>query len=195
LPHKSHDYYFDGYARSGNTFINGFIKYLKPNINGTSHLHCIAPLKIAFKQKIPIVIVIRQPFDVIVSNIFRKNSDINEVSEKLINEISKEYITYYEFVLANRKDLQIIKFSDFFNDEFTSFIGILKYLDIHDFNKDDLKKKLDNFNLKMQEKESNKTNQLSSLPNNKRKEFKIEIKDRILNNKNFREAKDIYNKF
>lgn len=64
---KDH-YYFDGYPRSGNTYFHGLFKCLYPYLNGASHLHCTAGIKIACRFRVPkIIIIVRKPEDAILS--------------------------------------------------------------------------------------------------------------------------------
>ena len=89
LPDKSDDLYFDGYPRSGNTYFSGLMERLYPDIQYSSHLHAIAGIKIAFRRKIPVFILIRYPVDAIISNVFRisraKGLDVNQ---KLVDEMT-----------------------------------------------------------------------------------------------------------
>ena len=104
LPQKSDDYYFDGYPRNGNTYTRGLLNYILPNKMGAHHLHVVAGIRIAHSNQIdPIIIVIRNPKDAILSNLYRKmyHSDsyvINNKVKLILSDLIKEWLDYYYFV-------------------------------------------------------------------------------------------------
>jgi GalNAc-alpha-(1->4)-GalNAc-alpha-(1->3)-diNAcBac-PP-undecaprenol alpha-1,4-N-acetyl-D-galactosaminyltransferase len=192
LPDPSHNYYFDGYPRSGNTFIHNYIKHLLPEFNGASHLHCIAGIKIAFKYKLPVIVVIREPFDAITSNLFMIYGDKKQISNELMDEVIIEYIVFYKYVLAHKKDMHIIVFNDFFNVLINTSLGILDFLKVDTMSDSVLNSKYKEHLQIMKLKEKDKSDQSSSMPNKRRIKFKQTLTDRINTNSNLKEALILY---
>lgn len=194
LPLKSDDYYFDGYPRSGNTFIKGFINFIFPNVKGASHLHTVAALKIALKLKLPAIVVVRNPFDAIASNLYRKSTNEGSLTNSLIGEVVNDYINYYNYVDKNRKNILIVHFSDFFKDSTFQTLEIIKFLKVEELDGNSIQSKFEDFELKMKSRESKKRNEVSSLPNQKRMEFKDKLKNKILSNPQYFVAQKVYKK-
>jgi hypothetical protein len=172
LPEIKDDLYFDGYPRSGNTYFIGLIKRMYPDIKYSSHLHTISGIKIAFKRNISVVIIIRNPEDAIVSNMFRViNSKGKKANQELADDLTRRYIDYYSFVLTNRKRLRVLNFNELIEKEqilmniLSETIGVKKYTD-------------ESFELLLKENdeimknmEKNKDDNVSSMPNKRRKAF------------------------
>jgi hypothetical protein len=195
LPEIKDDLYFDGYPRSGNTYFIGLIKRMYPDIKYSSHLHTISGIKIAFKRNISVVIIIRNPEDAIVSNMFRViNSKGKKANQELADDLTRRYIDYYSFVLTNRKRLRVLNFNELIEKEqilmniLSETIGVKKYTD-------------ESFELLLKENdeimknmEKNKDDNVSSMPNKRRKAFKRENLELVQFSKHYSEANLIYNK-
>lgn len=68
LPRKEDDFYFDGYAKSGNSSLSSFLRSVSTrDLVFSSHLHSVAPLKIALQFKLPSVVIYRDPYNSIAS--------------------------------------------------------------------------------------------------------------------------------
>lgn len=59
--------YYDGYPRSGNTYLHHLFRNLFSDNYSVHHLHKVAPIKIALKKQLPTFILIRNPKDAIPS--------------------------------------------------------------------------------------------------------------------------------
>jgi len=171
LPRKTDEYYFDGYPRSGNTFFRGLLKRAYPNLNGTSHLHCIAGLKIALGLQIKCLIIIRNPVDAVASNVYtkihRQNNPLDKNIEVLCNELLSEWFNYYNF--CNREIdsplLNIITFETVINDEVMYLSFMEKHFGGIMAKKDDV---ISRFKETMAQKEKRKQVAYSSLPSKKK---------------------------
>lgn len=108
IPQKGDHFYFDGYAKSGNSSIVEFLKSLgKEKYVFSSHLHAIAPLKIALKKNIPAIIVYRDPYNSIASWYFHFNQPGQKIDEELLHWMVREWVVFYTFVLRNQDKLFI----------------------------------------------------------------------------------------
>jgi hypothetical protein len=113
---KSSDIFFDGYPRSGNTFLRHLTLELMPSIKAVHHLHKVAPIKIALQRKLPVFILIRKPAEAIASNYLkyysmRKKDVPDNVNTKILKIKANNYINYYDYVNQNLPYVKIISFS------------------------------------------------------------------------------------
>lgn len=46
VPSNEDVFYFDGYPRSGNSYLTILFKYIFPTVRFSHHLHCVASLKL-----------------------------------------------------------------------------------------------------------------------------------------------------
>ena len=91
----------EGYPSSGNSFAYNFLRILFPNLSLGHHCHSIANVKIARSNKIPAVVLLRNPYECISSRVVRFSKRSND--RPLKNGID-EYIWFYravEQMLAN----------------------------------------------------------------------------------------------
>lgn len=112
---KSTQIYFDGYPRSGNTFLSHLLRNVLFELESVHHLHCVAAIKIALRKNILTYILLRNPLDAIASNYLKHfASKINglptDIDIKVLNDKTKDYVNYYSFVSKKRKRLNIIEF-------------------------------------------------------------------------------------
>jgi len=202
LPKKYDPLYFDGYPRSGNTYTFGMISRVYPSLlcKVSHHLHSATVLKMALKKNIKSIIIIRHPKDAIISYLFAKREKFSK-NNNFAKELIDQYVDYYEFVKNNLKDIKIIDFDQFIKNEKKVIKNIGEYtghLPQINLNKNiegfigfdefllDYKNRMHNFQ-KVQNSD------LSSMPNQKRKDFKIKNIEKILENENYHKAKELYN--
>ena len=102
LATKNTDIVVEGFQRSGNTLAYHVVSELEPNKIIAHHTHSIINLKIASKYNIPLLVVIRNPLDSLVSaTIYRaviSNSSYRESFEVAYND----YVQFYK-VLSKLK--------------------------------------------------------------------------------------------
>lgn len=124
IVHCESHIYIDGFPRSSNSFTRKIIRFLNTNLNVTGHFHSHAHTLISLKYKIPSVILIRKPFDAILSIITFKLYNSYSIYEKFPNSIkfvyvnllyfywSLRYYRYYSIILLNKHKLHVVRFSD-----------------------------------------------------------------------------------
>lgn len=118
IPERGDDLYFDGFPRSGNS---SFVKYLRESNNRldkilySSHLHCIATIKIAQSRDIPIFIIYRDPLESISSWYYHLKSDPDNLSEMTIDWMIGEWLSYYNYCIR-KNDIGLFSLDNFRND-------------------------------------------------------------------------------
>ena len=202
LPKRGDSLYFDGYPRSGNTYTFGLIYRVYPSLhcNVSHHLHSVIALKMALSKNIKSIIIIRHPKNAIISYLFSKRVEFLKDSG-VADELISQYVSYYDFVNKNLKDIRIINFDRFITNEKMVLQNIENYtghtpqinmynhvdgfIDFDDFLMD-YKNRMNNFQ-KVQ------NSNLSSMPNEERKKFKIQNIEKILKSDNYPKAIELYN--
>lgn len=178
LPRKSDDFYFDGFPRSGNTYLSGLLNHIYPELKFASHLHCIAGIKMALLLNLPIVVVFRNPKDSVSSLILSKYKDKElNVKTEIVVEKLLYYLEYTKFINSNSNNLFMIHLDQFLEDEQIYFNKISGYIGKKPpVNFTDLK--ID-FMQKIQKLENNKllksNSKSGTLPNKQREILKKEI--------------------
>ena len=95
----------EGYQRSGNTFFHEYFKLFNKECNIADHVHTTYQLRRAIKKKIPTVVIIRNPRDVILSG--------KVSNEQLsISVIAWTYKKYLQYVLEMSDEMLIVRFEE-----------------------------------------------------------------------------------
>jgi hypothetical protein len=191
LPGKSVSLYFDGYPRSGNTYFTNILIELYPNLKFSHHLHTISPIKLAIKNKIPVIIIIRDPLECIAS-LYVMKSPNNLQDRKLLNRLIYDYIEYFNFILLKKKIITFVSFNKVIKNPKT-FIDILAKTNTSIVNQSDYQKLHDILqNKSLQLKQKNMTEdhatKYSSTPNEIRTSLKKIINEKIMKHPKINEA-------
>lgn len=96
------DLCLEGYPSSGNSFALNLLRTLRPTLRISSHYHCIANLKLALKNDVPTIIIVRAPQDSIASRCRRFSTP----TEMAIDE----YIALNGFALDRRNAFCLVSF-------------------------------------------------------------------------------------
>ena len=116
FPNRGTDLHLTGFQRSGNTFASILVKRVFPNLNIVTHFHAIASLKCALKNNTPILVLIRDPSQCVLSS-FVKRIDSSNISFKRAVEFDiMEYKYYYSFV--RHHEIQLVDFEVMINDPY-----------------------------------------------------------------------------
>ena len=196
LPNSKNSFFFTGFPRSGNSYFTNLIKYCKPDLNFSSHLHTIASIKMALNKNVLVLVILRNPLDSISSLYVMKNK-LGQMNQLLLHSLLKEYIHYHEFLNKNRRDLNFISFEKAtINPNY--FIQELKNV-LPNFNfTDDDKTRMNHFIeggfLKNKQKKMSSTHstQFSSTPNHKRNLLKKEITELLKQDSSFSKTQQLY---
>ena len=114
FPSKKTKLYIDGFQRSANTYCRQLLIRCFPDLNlAWNHFHTLAPLKLAIKHNVPIIIIIRNPQGAVFSSIIRKVYGSGSKKKITIENDSYEYFKYYNFVLNNLEKITVLNFDDY----------------------------------------------------------------------------------
>ena len=105
VANKNTQLVLEGFPRCANTFSYVILKDIDPNLNIAHHLHLPVQIIIGVKRKIPVVVLIRDPKDAILSLLIR-NSSIT------LDDAIKSYISFYKIALRFRSDIIVAEFND-----------------------------------------------------------------------------------
>lgn len=180
----------DGYPRSANSFSVRMFKLGNPNVNIAHHTHSIGNLKKAIENGIPSVALIRDPEYAIVSSVIAHKKDNIE------DEIYR-YISIYRWVESNLDNLVIADFDcvinnfnviiNNINNRFNkSFSLIDDVCDADTQVKNDIEKRYDKLG-------QSKMSHIKPVPTKGRDQEKERLRDSVLKNSDFQEAKKLYN--
>lgn len=141
LVNSKTDICLGGFPRSANGYFYLLMQNLRTDLNYAHHIHSIINIKLAFKMKIPIIILFRKPIDAISSLIIYSNSDNLFRDFRFYYE---DYKKYYNFTLKNRKYIFHIKFEDIINKTQEVLLKINNFIkfkkDLNEINLDQLNK-------------------------------------------------------
>ncbi len=188
--------YFDGYPRSGNTFLAHLMRAIYDDKKIIHHFHAVAPLKIAFKKYIKSIIIIRDPKDSISSNYLKKH-ELKVLPEKpnlrLLQMMLNDYIVYYKFIYKNINKVHLVKFNDLISNPESTLLKIDNYLDNYSNISEEDKLK-DCISKRKTIKFGAKSKLGSSLPSKQKEDLKSVIKKELKSLKGFTEAENIFSK-
>ena len=180
---SSTDIVIEGYMSSANTFsVLAFESSNKVKI--AHHFHVIAQVKKGIKFSIPIIVLVRNPIDM-VSSLISRNPQINGTI------LLGGWINFYRDVMKCSQNVLLARFETV-TSNFNVVIEAVNKKFNTSFNKmsektttETIFTKMDNFI------ESRET---GALPNQKREILKKQIKEKIRQNKKANEAKAVYEK-
>ncbi len=87
------DLVIEGFPRSGNTFAVFALRAANPGISIASHIHHFAPIKTARKQRLPLLIAIREPLGCLSSYLVAG-------SHARPSDVLHEYLSYYSALVS-----------------------------------------------------------------------------------------------
>lgn len=195
LPDKFDSIYVDGFPRSGNTFLVSMIKNCYENelTFNSHHLHTIAGIKIALNKKIKTFILIRKPIDAISSFLVLQvyyNND-RRPNQEYVNTLIRSYISYYKFVIANKKHIYLLAFDDVISATLSELFRIGKICNINIAENviEDRYKSAYNLYILGQ---NTKPKERSNMPNKEKELLKSELSSFILQSHHYNEAQFLY---
>jgi hypothetical protein len=202
LCRPSYDLCLEGYPSSGNSFLFYLLKEINPTLKIGHHTHTVANIRLALWFRIPTVIIVRNPCDVISSIKVRidarKNGPLIEYS---IENALLEYIDLYKFVYNNRKSLLLVDFQQLVGrtKQALDVISRFSNLDLSTENTIEAivmqaKEKLKQ-SVRLNKKYRNENNiAILPLPVEKRNQDKDKMKEKVINYPSYKKASDLYEK-
>ena len=194
LPRRSDDFYFDGYPRSGNTYVINLIRHVLQldRASYTSHLHSIAGIKMALRMKLKPIVIIRHPKDSVASYYFTRSSPEAPLNMQLLHRLIQQYSAYYEFVYRKRKGVKIIRFEYVTKHEPAFIREIVAWLQTPEMDEPTIAERIGSYKALMKEKEGEKDIKISALPNQARSKHTATTKEELVKAPGFQRALDIY---
>lgn len=184
---KDDDLFITAYARSGNTYFSFLARWCYPQIKIKSHLHTVAAIKRALRLNVPVIVIIRNPTDVIISNLYMRNSQAFD--QRLANREILEYLNYYSYVYHNRKKIAaILNFHKIRTNPILMIDTISSILNIN------AERVIGDYDKQMKEVEKRKQPETSSLPNIERKKYKEMYLDELKAQDGYLKLQELYNK-
>jgi hypothetical protein len=107
---KNSDITIEGFMRSGNTFAYYQFKDANKNLNIAHHRHSNTQITFSVRNKIPTLLLIRNPIDVIVSTYIFFDKKIPE------KQIAKSWIQFYRPLIKLREEIIISDFNNTINN-------------------------------------------------------------------------------
>lgn len=102
------DIVIEGFPRSGNTYCTALLYYLKPQVNIARHRHEIGHLIYAIELEKPIICIVREPLDSIISLHIRE--------ELSIGFCVKYYLEFHRYLEQHKDKIKIIDFNVLVNN-------------------------------------------------------------------------------
>ncbi|WP_062566042.1 hypothetical protein [Pseudoalteromonas shioyasakiensis] len=99
------DIVIEGYPRSANTHAVVVTENTFDNINIAHHMHSEAQVLNAFKLNVPILVIIREPLDSVLSLAIRERF-------LSLSDCLNYYVDFYGFLNRNSKKIHILEFKD-----------------------------------------------------------------------------------
>ena len=183
------DICIDGYPRSANSFSVRMFRQANPEAKIAHHTHSVANLNKALKHNIPVVVLIRDPEQAIVSSVIaHKKNDIDL-------EVSR-YIDFYNWVYERIDTMVIADFNQVINDFNAVILNVNKHFDKSFFLLVDIKKAdsqvKDDIEKRCERLGQSETFHIKPIPTNGRNEIKEKFHDSVLSHPGFREARKLY---
>ena len=187
---KNHtDICIDGYPRSANSFSVRMFRQSNPDSNIAHHTHAVANLSKSLVYGVPVVVLIRDPRQSIVSSVIahRKNT---------ISEEMHRYIDFYAWVLERVDCFVIADFDDVVNnfnmiirsvnEKNNSSFLLLKDIDDADTKvKNDIEKRFDKLG-------QSKMSHIKPIPTKNRNEEKDRLTELVVGHDDFHQAQSLY---
>ncbi|MEH6587161.1 MAG: hypothetical protein V7720_11400 [Halioglobus sp.] len=176
-PHYAHsdaDICIEGFPRSGNTFLVAALQHWNPGLKIDHHSHLASNIKVAVKNKIPAVVLVREPLEAVSSAMVwdgKLNASIGLYS----------YIHFYQSLSDCLPSVLLMEFSEFtqrpdiavqkINQRFDLSLKYRRY--------DDLEREAIATYLAKHDSRSDRGLTSASLPNVEKEDLKIGCKEAI----------------
>jgi len=183
------DICIDGYPRSANSFSVRMFRKANPEAVIAHHTHAIANIKKAIDCGIPVIVLIRNPEQSVVSSVIaHENNDID-------NEIYR-YVDFYDWILGRLPNVVIADFDMVVNDFNTIILNVNDHFKTSYKILDDVKEADDQVKSDIEERfdalGQSRMSHIKPVPTSARNTVKDELRDTVLRHKDFHLAKKIY---
>lgn len=191
LPDANTDCHITGYPRSANTYSHYLAKGLFPNLKFVTHVHTVASLKRAKQLGVPVMLIIRNPKDAVVSMCLKYKCSADD--QEAIDGYLLDYIHYHKWIL---RELPVAEFSSF--EEVTergdAFAFRLARFLKQELTHEDVPKKIAEIKAAVAAREQLKDPDGSSLPQESRRARKGEFLSRVEQSQHLDESLSVYDR-
>lgn len=184
---KNHHICIDGFQRCGNTYFTFLVQNFNRQLKIGHHTHGAGNILLALKYNIPVVLLVRNPLDA-VSSLIAQDQNLN------IEFGLAHYIAFYKKLIPYKNRLIISDFDQTVNhpDRLIEKINnrfnlTLTKPDLSENRKKDYLKRL-----KQIDNQNGNTNLSSLAPNEEKEKLKTEIKEKIQQCRQIKEAISAY---
>lgn len=166
LPTASTDCHLTGYPRSANTYSHYLAKGLFPELEFVTHVHTVASLKAARRNGVPVMVILRDPKNAVVSMCLKYKRD--PADQQSIDGYIYDYIHYHEWILDHLPDARFCTFEEVTQGTSEFALRLAHFLD-QELDEATLEGQLESIHQTFQAREKLKDPDGSSLPQESRR--------------------------
>lgn len=175
FPCAATDLHLTGFPRSANTYCYNIVKVAFPALVLSTHIHTAASIKIALKNRVKTMVLVRDPVSTCCSLLLKYGKSPSEAE---VRSLMRDYIEYHDYVLQNHMHLGILRFEDVVSSPEYIVRVVSEHLGF-DLREKEIQRRAHAGQLRAEGKESNKAVAGSSLPNEMRKQMKAAIESDV----------------
>lgn len=179
----------EGYPRSANTFSIYLARELFKGQLVSSHIHNISSIRAGIRVNAPCVVLFRDGLESVVS--LAQKDGVEPGDRAVLEGYLEQWIQMYQFVLQHCEELTLVHFKDLVSDP-EGFVCLLAQLKGIILSREDAAQYVATARSKMELKESQKAEQGSSLPREKREREKVAFREAVSSLKSVGDASRVY---
>jgi len=188
FPDKHTKLHLTGFPRSANTYCYNILKVAFPSLPLCTHIHTAASIRLALRFNVPTLVLVRDPVSTCCSLLLKHHI---EPTAKEVGSLLLDYIEYHDFVMKKSAQLGILRFEDAVSSPEYIIRVVCQRLDF-DLNNSAVEEKALAGQQLVELKESDKSVEGSSLPNEERKQMKIGVESHVRNHLLCARALELY---
>lgn len=186
--------FITGFPRTGNTYAAFLIDNVFQNLNYVHHFHSIGPVQIAVRNKIPVIVLMRDPLNSITSYYLKllshNNKEFNgKVDLKLLQSTANFFVFYHSRLLKISNKIEIVAFQDLINSPVSLLSKVNERVNFG-LSEEEL---ISLFEKASQKQFGAKDTLGSSLPNETKEQYKKTLQEALLNLSIYKECELLYN--
>ena len=188
FPDKHTKLHLTGFPRSANTYCYNILKVAFPSLPLSTHIHTAASIRLALRFNVPTLVLVRDPVSTCCSLLLKHHI---EPTAKEVGSLLLDYIEYHDVVMKKSAQLGILRFEDAVSSPEYIIRVVCQRLDF-DLNNSAVEEKALAGQQLVEVKESDKSVEGSSLPNEERKQMKIGVESHVRNHLLCARALELY---
>jgi hypothetical protein len=184
-----------GFPRSGNTYATFLLRNIFQDFEFSHHFHTTGAIKVALSQKIPVLVLVRDPKNTITSFYLKLLALQNQkfdgvIDEKLLRTIIRFYILFHKDLLKLSSKIKIMLFNDLIANPI-GFLSTVKNSTNFNISQEVIVSKFE----EVQRKDFGAKDALgSSLPNETKENYKSLLLQKLIVLDGFAECEDLFSK-